>query len=75
MKKAKKRPRGGSSFPCPVCGGITHVRTTRRRGGSAVVVRNRQCYDCEEVFNTIETEDRGTASEGEVRNTKARRSA
>jgi len=42
MKKHKKRPRGGASYPCPTCGSHSHVIVTKR-DASGSVIRSRQC--------------------------------
>lgn len=51
-KKVKKRKRGGATFPCPACGGVTRVMTTRRKTGG--VMRTRTCLECEALVITQE---------------------
>lgn len=54
MKKEAKRPRGGATYPCPHCGGPTHVLTTRKVEEG--IRRRRKCRDfrCGSVFPTLE---------------------
>jgi transcriptional regulator NrdR family protein len=57
MKKPKKRARGGASYPCPDCGGTTHVVITRRvqvGKDKSRVVRKRECQSCGSQFKTEE---------------------
>ena len=54
VKKAKKRPRGGASVPCPRCGGPSAVSETRRLDEKRSVHRKRRCRDCSHTFESEE---------------------
>lgn len=53
--KPKRRLRGGTSAPCPKCGGPSRVIVTRRAGD--IVTRRRSCLkrSCHHEFKTEET--------------------
>jgi DNA-directed RNA polymerase subunit M/transcription elongation factor TFIIS len=50
------RQRGGATFSCPKCYGITRVRrTSKLKAADEVILRSRQCTACDHLFSTQET--------------------
>jgi len=52
-KKTNGKKRGGASYRCPACHGVSHVIITRREPQGSVT-RIRECLKCHTRFETME---------------------
>jgi transcriptional regulator NrdR family protein len=66
IKEGKKKVRGGASYLCPACQSRSYVIVTRRP--KRIVVRCRECLECQHRFETCEVlrTDQGIAQEVDV---------
>jgi transcription elongation factor Elf1 len=52
-RASKERERGGATFECPECGGLSKVKRTKKED-NGTIVRERECLKCGFVFETVE---------------------
>lgn len=56
-KQKPKRERGGATFMCPECNGISRVTRTKR-SEKGFIIRERECNNCGIKFETREYQKR-----------------